>query len=115
LKKYGGKKSNPYNIAGNSQKNLQDTSNPYNASTLVSSYFTKSYSIHSIGFLSCLRMRCIVIFSIYHDFLQLEYRAKKKKFTINKNTDIGNSSHNRYAMNNAFDLRSARAILGDKK
>jgi len=60
-------------------------------------------------------MRCIVIFSIYHDFLQLEYRAKKKKFTINKNTDIGNSSHNRYAMNNAFDLRSARAILGDKK
>ena len=87
----------------NSQKNLQDTSNPYNASTLVSSYFTKSYSIPNIGFLSCLRMRCIVIFSIYHDFLQLEYSAKKK-FTRNKNTDIGNSSYNRYAMNNAFDI-----------
>jgi len=99
----------------NSQKNLQDTSNPYNASTLVSSYFTKSYSIPNIGFLSCLRMRCIVIFSIYHDFLKLEYSAKKKKFTINKNTDIGNSSYNRNEMNNAFDLRSTRAILGDKK
>ena len=87
---------------------------PYNASTLVSSYFTKSYSIPNIGFLSCLRMRCIVIFSIYHEILQLEYSAKKK-FTRNKNTDIRDPSHNRYAMNNAFDLRSARAILGDKK
>ena len=45
----------------NSQKNLQDTSNPYNASTLVSSYFTKSYFIPNTGFLSCLRKECNMV------------------------------------------------------
>ena len=45
---------------------------------------------------------------------QLESSAKKK-FTRNKNTDIRDPSHNRYAMNTDFDLCSTSAILGDKK